>query len=470
MHYITLIYIVTIIISIVIAFFLAHIARMSSQAKIREGGKERYLSASLLDEESLKRTISDSIYTVVDSKQRRQEISKAVSDIFANELEKRVELNTQELDKKYSGVIEQKTQSEEIAWKKYMKVLSGKKETDAVIRSIAEGLLVVDGKGNVVMMNPAAEKLLDVSKKDKIGKPMLENLKKEQIVSMSKTTPEGKDKEIEIFSEEDETKRILRSSSAVIEDENGQTVGMVSVLSDVTKQKELDLMKSMFVANVTHELRTPLVAIQKSISLLLTKTAGEISSTQEEFLALADRNLKKLSRLIDDLLDLAKLEAGRMQVKPASTPIGSVIKDAAVSFDAWANTKSIKIEERVQEGLPNVNIDAQRVGQVLNNLIGNAIKFTPHGGSIIVEATSKDSEEIEVSVQDNGPGIPKEDLDKVFDRFYQTGVRNLTDISGTGVGLSIVKEIVGLHGGKVWVESEKQQGAKFIFTLPLDIS
>ncbi len=467
MHYITLIYIVTILISIAIAFFLSRIARMSSQAKVREGAGEGHFSASLLDEDALKKTISDGIYEVVDSKQRRQEISKAVSGIFADELEKRVELNTKELDKKYSSAMEQKTQSEEIAWKKYMKVLSGKKETDAVIRSIAEGLLVVDGKGNVVMMNPAAEKLLDVSKKDKIGKPMLENLKKEQIVSMAKSTPDGKDKEIEIFSEEDETKKVLRSSSAVIEDENGQTVGMVAVLSDVTKQKELDLMKSKFVANVTHELRTPLVAIQKSISLLLSKTAGEVSSTQEEFLALAERNLKKLSRLIDDLLDLAKLEAGRMQVKPAPTAIGSVIKDAVMSLDAWANTKSIKIEDRVQDGLPNVNIDAQRIGQILSNLIGNAIKFTPHGGGIVVEAVSNNMKEIEVSVQDNGPGISKEDLDKVFDRFYQTGERSLTDISGTGVGLSIAKEIAELHGGKIWAESEKKQGAKFIFTLPI---
>ncbi|MEE8360016.1 MAG: ATP-binding protein [Candidatus Omnitrophota bacterium] len=467
MQHITLIYIVTILVSIAIAFFLSHVARMSSQAKVREGAGERHLSMSLLDEDALKKTISDGICEVVESKQRRREISKAVSDIFANELEKRVELNTQELDKKYNSAMEQKTQSEEIAWKKYMKVLAGKKETDAVIRSIAEGLLVVDGKGNVVMMNPAAEKLLDVSKNDKIGKPMLENIKKEQIISMAKSTSGGKDKEIEIFSEEDETKKVLRSSSAVIEDENGQTVGMVSVLSDVTKQKELDLMKSKFVANVTHELRTPLVAIQKSISLLLSKTAGDVSSTQEEFLTLADRNIKKLSRLIDDLLDLAKLESGKMQVKPALTTIGSVIREAAVSFDAWANTKSIKIEERVQEGLPDVNIDAQRIGQILNNLIGNAIKFTPHGGMIIVEAVSNNMKEIEVSVQDNGPGIPKEDLDKVFDRFYQTGERNLSDISGTGVGLSIAREIAELHGGKIWVESEKKQGAKFIFTLPI---
>lgn len=467
MQYITIIYILTIAISIAIALFLANVAKLSSQAKMREMRKESP-GGEIFDDSSLRKAISEGIYNVVDSKERRQEVSKVVSDIFAKEMEKRIETNSEELEKKYGSIIDQKNQSEEIAWKKYMKVLSGKKETDAVIRSIAEGLVVVDGKGNVAMMNPAAEKLLDVSKKDKIGKPMLENLKKEQIVSMARESESGEDREIEIFSEEDETRRIVRSSSAVIEDENGQTIGMVSVLSDITKQKELDGMKAKFVANVTHELRTPLVAVQKAVSLLLSKTTGAFSSTQEEFLTLADRNLKKLSRLIDDLLDLSKLEAGKMQISLESITIDKVIEETAAGLSVWANTKSIKIEEKVADGLPTVKMDAQRIGQVLNNLIGNAIKFTPQGGTITVGAVFGNSnKEIVVSVEDTGPGITKENLSKVFDRFYQTGERNLTDISGTGVGLSIVKEIVELHNGKVWAESGKIKGARFVFTLPI---
>ncbi len=458
---------ITIIIAVAIGFLLVHTARLSSQSKVREKSRYKNMTVPLLDEEALKKTISESIYDVVGSSDSRQRVSNVVSEIFADELNKCIETNTLELTTKHNAVIEQKTQSEEIAWKKYMKVLSGKKETDAVIRSIAEGLLVVDGKGNVVMMNPAAEKLLDASKKDKIGKPVLENLKKEQLISMVRDGEEGKDREIEIFSQEDETKRVLRSSSAVIENEDGQTVGMVSVLSDVTKQKELDLMKSRFVANVTHELRTPLVAIQKSIALLLGGTTGKISDTQSEFLALAERNLKKLGRLIDDLLDLAKLEAGKMQVKKEKSYVDRVIDDAVASLDTWAQAKSIILEKKAEDNLPQVDIDVTRVGQVLNNLIGNAIKFTPHEGVITISANLKSGgREIAISVKDTGPGIPQEDLEKVFDRFYQTGERTLTDISGTGVGLSIAKEITELHGGRIWVESDKGRGAKFIFTLP----
>jgi signal transduction histidine kinase len=297
---------------------------------------------------------------------------------------------------------------------------------------------------------------------------MLENLKKEQLVSMTKEGGEGKDREIEIISQEEETKKVLRSSSAVIENENGQTVGMVSVLSDVTKQKELDRMKSKFVANVTRELRAPRVAVQKAIWLLLSKTAGNMTDTQEEFLTLAERNLKKLSLLIDDLLDLSKLEAGRMDVKMQPSSVAGVVNEAIANLSTWAQAKQIRIEKSIDESIPEVKMDPNRVNQVLNNLLGNAIKFTPNEGTIKVEAELKSgSKDVMISVKDTGPGIDRENLPKVFDRFYQTGERSLTDISGTGVGLSIAKEIVELHGGQIWAESEEGKGAKFIFTLPI---
>jgi len=319
------------------------------------------------------------------------------------------------------------------------------------------------------MMNPAAERMLGVSRKDKIGKRILDDLKEEQLVALVKDSPNREEKEIELISQQDETKKILRASSAVIENEHGQTVGMVSVLSDITKQKELDRMKSSFVANVSHELRTPLVAIDKSLSLILSKSTGEISETQEQFLTLAERNLKRLSLLVNDLLDLAKLEAGKMEIRPMPESIDKVIYESVETLNTWAKTKSINIETKIESGLPQVNIDSARIIQVLNNLIGNAIKFTPNNGSIVVEIKlmQKERRAIEVSVTDTGVGIAGDDLPKVFDKFYQAGERVSTDINGTGIGLSIAKEIVELHGGKIWVESGRGNGAKFIFRLPL---
>ncbi len=418
--------------------------------------------------EAVKEEISDHLSQYVKSPDERRKIAKKVTEVFGKELENKLTLTTRELSKKYEGIIKEKTDSEERAWAKYTDVLTEKKDTDAVIRSVAEGLVVVDSQGKVVMMNPAAEKLLGASSKDKIGKPINDNLKEEQLVSLTKTTPNSPNKEIELVSQQDETKKILRASSAVIEDANGRTVGMVSVLSDITKQKELDRMKTNFVSSVTHELRTPLVAMEKSLVLLLNQTAGPLSKTQEEFLNIATRNLKRLSLLINDLLDLSKLEAGKMDLKRETCSIDKVITDSIESFSNWASSKSIKLEKKIESGIPEGKFDPNRVIQVLNNLIGNAIKFTPNNGTITIGASiDRPKQEIMVSVSDTGIGISKEHLPKVFDKFYQAGERVSTDISGTGIGLSIAKEIVELHGGRIWVESEKNSGTKFIFTLSL---
>lgn len=475
MSYTTIIYIVTGLISVVIAVWLAKMARLSGQANVgidekahKHNEAEEDLNkdtsvSGVLEQEAFKE-----IHNLLDPKEHPAEITKKISSIFAKELEKRVNLNTQELNKKYEAIIEQKSYDQEIAWKKYKKVSSDKKKTEAVIRSIAEGLVVVDNEGKVIMINPAAEKLLGVSMKDKVGKPISEGVRQEQLISLSRDSADKDNKEIELVSPQDDTKKTLRASSAVIENENGETVGMVSVLSDITKQKEISRLKANFVASVSHELRTPLVAIDKSIGLILSKSAGEISETQEQFLSIAARNLKRLTTLVNDLLDLSKLEAGKMQLKCLPSPIASVINEAVEVFNTWAKTKSVDIEKKIQDGLPQVTMDPDRIIQVLNNLIGNAIKFTSENGKIVVEAALyKEEQEIEVSVIDNGIGISKENLPKIFDKFFQVGERVSTDINGTGIGLSIVKEIVELHGGTIWVESQKGVGAKFSFRLPL---
>jgi NtrC-family two-component system sensor histidine kinase KinB len=463
------IYIITGIISVFVAVLLVHLAKLSSQTKLKEDEKIRKgLGLGKLTDENLSRTILEQINAVENSEKRSKEIAERISDVFNEALEKKMTLNAQELSKKYESIINDKSNNEEVAWKKYNKVLNGKKETEAVIRSIAEGLLVVDAKGKVVMMNPAAEKLLDVEKKDKIGRPVLEDIKKEQLVSLAKGSPDKEGAEIEIVSKEDETKKILRSSTAVIEDENGQTVGMVSVLSDVTKQKELDQMKSDFVSKVSHELRTPIVTVQNSLALLLSKTTGPVTNEQEKFLSIAQRNLKRLGHLIDDLLDLSKLEASKMEMKFESHSIEKLVEEVCETIATWAQSKAIKIEHKVGNDIPNINLDYNKIIQVLTNIIGNAVKFTPREGMINVEAGIDGSKEnVLVSVTDTGPGIAKEGVDKVFDKFQQVGERVSTDISGTGLGLSIAKEIVELHGGKIWVESDKGQGAKFTFILPM---
>ena len=450
---------------VVIALSLARFAGLQFQIKINRGKRKTALN---LPSEPLRRAVFKEVSGFVVSKENQEKVTRAITALVNSEVDRKTSQVTNELTQKYETVIQEKERNEKFAWTKYKKTLSEKKGTDAVIRSIAQGLVVVDSEGKVIMMNPAAEKLLEASKKEKIGKPILEDLKDSQLVSLTKEIDQGKDKEIELVSQEDDTKKTLRASSAVIENENGQTIGMVSVLSDVTKQKELDSLKSNFVTNVTHELRTPLIAIDKSISLLRSQATGPVSETQEQFLSIAERNLKRLGRLINDLLDLSKLEAGRMTIEPQPSSIDKVISDSLDTFNAWASAKSINVGKETQEGLPEINFDPHRITQVITNLVGNAIKFTPQGGKITIKASlNSDKKAIRVGVKDTGVGIPKEDLPKIFDKFYQTGERAPTDISGTGLGLSICREIVELHKGKIWAESEENKGAEFIFTLPL---
>ena len=234
------VYVLTGIVSIVIALLLVRLTHVSGQVNPETGpasakDPDSHLPAS----ERLQKIINDEIGKVTGSQQRSREIGNLITNIFTDELNQKIEQNKLELRQKYESVIERKTENEAIAWKKYKKIINEKKQTEAVIRSIAEGLVVVDAQGKVVMINPAAEKLLGVSRQDKVGKSLTEDMRDEQLVSLSQGSPDKEDKEIELTSRQDSTKKVLRASTAVIENENGQTIGMVSVLSDITKQKKL---------------------------------------------------------------------------------------------------------------------------------------------------------------------------------------------------------------------------------------
>jgi len=355
--------------------------------------------------------------------------------------------------------------------KENTRIISEKQRIDNIVHNMAEGMVVVDAEGKIILVNSAGEALLGITKND-IGRPIKEVVKDEHLLTLTKRISSEKDevveKDIEVVSADESTMKVLRTSSAVVEDHNGNTVGMVTMLNDITKQREIEGLKSQFLANVSHELRTPLVAIEKSVALILSKSTGEISPTQNEFLSIAERNLKRLTLLINDLLDLSKLEARKNAILPESTDLDKLIIDSEESLNNWAVSKSIKLSKSVSADLPRVEVDPNKIIQVLNNLIGNAIKFTPENGSITVEASCDKQEGlVRVAVVDTGVGISAEDLGKIFDKFYQSREKNQSEIKGTGIGLAIVKEIVELHQGKVWVESEKGKGSRFIFTLPI---
>lgn len=451
---------ITIIVGIIMALILAHVANESRQAK------DKIVTSKTKPGEIDPNEIFQELKVLSGSAKNQKKAATAISGLLENKIEEKVMVVKEELNEKYGKLVEEKSRDAAESQRKFKKTLNEKKQTEAIVRSVAAGVVVVNNKGEVLLMNPAAEKLLDTTKEEKSGKSLTEGASKEQLFSLAKTASLDGETDIEVDGHED-TKRILRSSSAVIEDENGQTVGMVTVLNDVTKQKELDSMKDQFLSNVTHELRNPIGAIKQSISVILEETAGPITEPQKKFLSNAKRNLDRLGALIDDILDLAKLEAKKMEIKLRPTAIATVIDEVCQTLDAWIKNKGLSIVKDIQENLPEINIDPDRVVQVLMNIISNAIKFTPKGGTLTLGAKlSKKGDQMEISVADTGVGIPKGDLSKIFGKFQQATNRSSGDISGTGLGLAIAQEIIRLHKGDISVESEEGKGTTFTFTLP----
>lgn len=229
--------------------------------------------------------------------------------------------------------------------------------------------------------------------------------------------------------------------------------------------KKLDQLKSDFVSVVSHELRTPLSIMKEGISLVLDKITGEINEKTRTTLSTVFTNINRLNKLITDLLDISKIEAGRMLPRKALTDINGFIKEAAEKWRIETERKKQSLEVVTAEGWMNIYLDPDKIIQVLNNLLSNAVKFTPEGGRIKVEVFDR-GDQVEVSVSDNGPGIDKENLPKVFEKFQQFQRPVGAGAKGTGLGLAICKELINLHEGLIRVESEAGKGAKFSFTLP----
>jgi PAS domain S-box-containing protein len=436
-------------------------------------------AASGVTEKNLEQEISK---YVPGNPQQATVLTKKISNYVASEVQKKTIEKTLELRHRFEQVIEEKNKKIEIVEKKVKAVTlefekldssfkelgEEKKQTEEVVHSMAEGVIMVNKKGEIMLMNPAAEKLLGVKKEEKIGRSILSDLKEEQLVSLVQEPADGaKSKEVVIQSQNDQTKKVLLASNAVIESEDGKTVGFVSVISDVTKQKELEALKNEFLANVSHDLRSPITCIRGSLQLLAETAAGSLTESQEKNLSIALNNVDRLSRLINDLLDLSKLESKKFSIRPAPFRADDLIQTLVSEFGAWSKTKEIAIQADVEKPL-EVEADQDRISQVLTNLISNALKFTPKGGMVtVVGKRAADSLKVQIGVRDNGPGIAPKDFQKLFEKFSRIESQAMRGVSGTGLGLSIAKEIVELHGGRIWVESEEGKGSYFAFELPV---
>ena len=233
--------------------------------------------------------------------------------------------------------------------------------------------------------------------------------------------------------------------------------------------KRADGMKSEFVSVASHELRTPLATIKNAIQLVLRGKAGEINETQTNFLSMADKNINRLTNILNNLLDLSRIESGRIKIKSQELDLRGLVEFILSSFKPQAEGKSIHLDMEVVEGFSPVYGDRENIEQILTNLLGNAIKFTPEGGkvSVLVNPFREEGGMVAISVRDSGIGIPEDQLEKVFKKFYQVDGSLHRSVSGTGLGLAITKGLVEASDGTIWVESEIGKGSTFTFTLPV---
>jgi two-component system, OmpR family, phosphate regulon sensor histidine kinase PhoR len=335
---------------------------------------------------------------------------------------------------------------------------------DAILSTMVEAVLAVDVQGKVIHVNPALKKLFDLTDNSEPGRHYLEIIRHSEIDHMLKSvlqTQESRSGEVRLFFGEEKILEIhvepLRQS--------GQFIGALLVMYDITRLRRLEQMRREFVANVSHELRTPLSSI-KGFAETLQMGGLEDKKHRADFVASIESQTDRMIKLVDDLLDLSTIESG--QRKPTRVPLS--LRDVAVSVQQElkmaAAKKNISVQVTIEDRLPLISADADQLRQVFFNLLDNALKYTPHQGTITLGALM-DGPSVRVFIQDTGPGIPSEDIPRIFERFYRVDKARSRDLGGTGLGLAIVKHIVEAHGGTVAVESRVGVGSTFFFILPL---
>jgi NtrC-family two-component system sensor histidine kinase KinB len=348
--------------------------------------------------------------------------------------------------------------------------MAEKQKSEAIIRAIDDGIMLVDAEFKVTGMNPMARRILDVQPDEPQNRHFLEVVKSEELFNYIKQSLEsGKPPSIEekenVFTvDRDRTRYHYQFSITPVRGKKGVLMGVVLLLRDVTRLTELDRLKSEFVMTASHELRTPLTSIGMSIDLLMESGRKKLDEKEQGLLSATHEDVHRLKVLVNNLLDLSKIEAGKMEMEFSSLPVSMLFEKVASVFKTPAEEKGVDLSFRTLEEIHNVKADSDKIIWVLTNLISNALHYTPQGGHIHLSAEPF-LPYIQISVCDDGPGIPFEYQSKIFDKFVQ--IKSDKVLGGSGLGLSICKEIVRAHGGTIWVDSVPGSGSTFTFTLPV---
>ncbi|HWI55659.1 MAG TPA: ATP-binding protein [Bacillota bacterium] len=338
-------------------------------------------------------------------------------------------------------------------------------QQEALFNSMVEGLLLLDETGRVQLANRAFLTLFNITV-DIRSRTIMETLRLHELAELVEALGTQKQVLGQELRLSFPTERLIQVNGAAIFNGDSRRHGTILVFHDLTRLKQLERARQEFVANVSHELRTPLSLIKGYIETLLDG-AKDNAQVATRFLQTIERNTQRLNLLIEDLLTISELESGRVRLNLQSVALREKVDKVLGDFKARAEAKQVTLLNQVPDLC--VRADGDRLEQVLCNLIDNAIKYGRTAGTVTVGARSTEVGRVELWVQDDGPGIPPEALERVFERFYRVDKARSREQGGTGLGLSIVKHIVQSHGGKAWVRSTVGEGATFYFILPQDL-
>ena len=386
---------------------------------------------------------------ITDRKEVEEEIRRAnrrLDELNVN-LEERVNARTLEL----ADVLSQ--------------VSNEKQKTERIIHEITDGIIVIDVNGQIVLINPAARRLLGMNEFEQPHELSAIEDHTPQLHEIFQFATQPLAEEIEIRRAGGDM-RVLKTVAVPLRDERDGLLGKVAVLHDITSIKEVDRLKSEFVLQVSHELRTPLTSIKGSIDNLRDCIAGPLSSKQTEYLNRMSKSSDELVHLINDLLEISKMESGNVSLTPANLVLHALIERRVAKFRPLAAAKGIEVNLDEFDEDSRIQGDEAKLEQAIDHLIDNAIKFTGFQGRVAI-SLQRNKHFLKTSIRDNGIGIPLDEQWAIFDRFYRVERGSSSIEKGTGLGLYIAKNIIEMHGGRIRVSSELGKGSEFSFTLPL---
>ena len=335
--------------------------------------------------------------------------------------------------------------------------------SSAILGSMVEGVAVVNASERLVFANQGFAGILGLDVPPQAGRALVEVVRQTELIEAVRKALKGEPRvEAEIVTGTLRQHFFAVTVASVRATENA---GAVIVLHDITALRKLERVRRDFVANVSHELRTPLTAIQGFAETLL---AGAIDDPQNRvrFLEIILDHSRRLARLTEDLLMLSKMDADRLELEIHPLSVSQLVESCLETTQRRAAEKDLRISVNLAKSLPEIAGDRRRLAEVLQNLLDNAIQYTPAGGQIMVSAFADDGE-VTLTVSDTGIGIPQADQPRIFERFYRVDAARSREVGGTGLGLSIAKHLVEVHGGRIWVESSVGQGSQFHFTVPI---